>query len=204
MKSVLVVNSSLNGEAGNSNKAAKKYIEAQHAHQQVSVTEVDLNTYGLSHLTAEEMQAWNIPPSERTVTQQALASHSDTFIDQLMSSDEIVLAVPMYNFGIPSTLKAYFDRIARAGKTFAYTADGPNGLVTNTKATILAARGGKYLGTSADTQTSYIKNFLEFIGINDINFIYIEGLAMGGTSATDAWQNYHAKISELFPLGEAY
>ena len=204
MKSVLVVNSSLNGVDSNSNKAAKKYIQAQRAHQQVSVTEVDLNTYGLSHLSAEEMQAWGVEHSKRSITQQAMAKHSDVFIEQLMNADEIVLAVPMYNFGIPSTLKAYFDRIARAGKTFAYTADGPNGLVTNTKATILAARGGKYLGTPADTQTSYIKNFLEFIGINEINFLYIEGLAMGGTSAEDAWENYHAKINELFPVDDAY
>ncbi len=204
MKSVLVINSSLNGAAGNSNKAAKKYIKALNENKPANITELDLNDYGLPHLSAEEMQAWRTNASERSSSQEALANHSDHFIEQLFSSDEVVLAVPMYNFGIPSTLKAYFDRIARAGKTFEYTSKGPKGLVTGKKATILAARGGKYQGTPMDTQSDYIKNFLEFIGFEDINFIYIEGLAMGDTSASDAWKNFDANISELFTMVTDY
>ncbi|MEM0912046.1 MAG: NAD(P)H-dependent oxidoreductase [Pseudomonadota bacterium] len=200
MKSVLVINSSLNGNSGNSNKAAQKYVDAQWENEQISVTEVDLNSYGLAHLGAEEMQAWRTPDAERTPEQHALARHSDGFIEQLINADEIVLAVPMYNFGIPSTLKAYFDRIARAGKTFEYSAKGPRGLIKGKKATVLAARGGKYQGTPMDTQGPYIKNFLEFIGFTDINFIYIEGLAMGENSEKAAWEGFDLNLNELFPI----
>ena len=84
----------------------------------------------------------------------------------------------MYNFGIPSQLKSYFDNLARAGMTFKYTANGPVGLLTGKKAIVLATRGGFYFGTDKDTQTKYVKDFLEFIGIADVEFIYAEGLAI--------------------------
>jgi Acyl carrier protein phosphodiesterase len=98
----------------------------------------------------------------------------------------IVIGVPMYNFGIPSTLKAYFDHIARAGITFRYTANGPEGLLKGKRAVILAARGGIYSGTPRDTQTAYLRDFLAFVGITEVEFIYAEGLAMGGEQAERA------------------
>src|SRR6185295_20341696 len=84
-----------------------------------------------------------------------------------------------YNFSVPSTLKAYFDHVARAGVTFKFTDKGPVGLLTGKKAYVFAARGGVYLGTTADTQTTYIRQFLGFLGITDVEFVYAEGLAMG-------------------------
>jgi FMN-dependent NADH-azoreductase len=90
-----------------------------------------------------------------------------------------VLGLPMYNFGVPSTLKAYFDHIARAGRTFKYTEKGPVGLLTGKKAFVFATRGGLYAGTPLDTQTSYVRDFLRFLGISDVEFVYAEGLALG-------------------------
>ena len=88
----------------------------------------------------------------------------------------------MYNFGVPSQLKAWIDHIARAGETFRYTEKGPVGLLTGKKAYIFATRGGLYAGTAADTQTQYLRQLLEFVGIADIEFVYAEGLAISEAS----------------------
>ncbi|MGA3251183.1 MAG: NAD(P)H-dependent oxidoreductase, partial [Paraburkholderia sp.] len=94
-------------------------------------------------------------------------------------ADIVVIGAPMYNFGISSQLKTYFDFIARAGITFRYTANGPEGLVMGKKVFVVSARGGKYLGTPHDSQTPYLKSFLGFLGLTDVSFIYAEGLNMG-------------------------
>ena len=83
----------------------------------------------------------------------------------------------MYNFGVPSQLKAYFDHIARAGITFRYTPNGPEGLLTGKKAVVFATRGGAYAGTALDSQTNFVRDFLRFIGISDVEFVYAESLA---------------------------
>jgi FMN-dependent NADH-azoreductase len=109
----------------------------------------------------------------------------------------IVLGLPMYNFGIPSSLKAYFDHIARAGVTFRYTEKGPEGLIKGKKAYVFAARGGLYVGTPLDTQTTYVRDFLRFIGIEDVEFVYAEGLAMGDASKEKALLAANAAIAQI-------
>ena len=86
--------------------------------------------------------------------------------------------MPMYNFGVPSTFKAWIDRIARAGITFKYTETGPVGLLKDKKVIIVAARGGLYEGTDKDTQSKYLTDVLGFLGLTDVTFVYAEGLAM--------------------------
>ncbi len=108
-----------------------------------------------------------------------MSQHSDTLIEELRSHDVLVLAVPMYNFGIPSQLKSWFDRVMRAGTTFRYTEQGPEGLVKGKRAVILAARGGQYAGTELDSQTPHLKAMLGMIGIGDVSVVFAEGLAMG-------------------------
>ena len=103
----------------------------------------------------------------------------------------------MYNFGIPSTLKAYFDHVARAGQTFKYTAEGPVGLLTGKKAYVFAARGGYYAGTAADTQTQYVRDFLAFLGITDVEFVYAEGLAINGKLRDESLARARARVEEL-------
>lgn len=118
-------------------------------------------------------------------------------VAELRAADVLVLGVPMYNFGIPSTLKAYFDRLARAGVTFKYTETGPVGLLTGKKAYVLAARGGMYQGTPKDSQTAYLKDFLSFIGIDDVTFVYAEGLNMGEAGRDAALVAAHQQIAQL-------
>lgn len=197
MKSVLVIKSSLNGATGNASKLAKQYVDSLAATHTITLIERDLAAENLPHLTEQEMQAWMTPENERNEEQHALAVISDKIVAQVQAADEIVLAVPMYNFGIPRVLKAWFDRLARAGITFKYTEQGPQGLLGGKKVTVMAARGGQYVGTPLDTQTAYVKNFCGFLGMTDVNFVYAEGLAMGEEAAANAWKSANKKILEL-------
>ncbi|WP_462146936.1 FMN-dependent NADH-azoreductase [Pseudoalteromonas gelatinilytica] len=190
MKKVLVLNSSLNGEQGNSSKLSQQFVEQLANNQQISVTTRDLSDNAIAHLTQTEMAAWMTDANERNDEQKALAAISDDLIAELNDNDLIVIGMPMYNFGIPSTFKAWIDRIARAGITFKYTEQGPVGLITDKKVVVLAARGGMYQGTEMDTQTKYLKDVLGFVGMTDVNFIYAEGLAMpGAEQSLEAAQN---------------
>lgn len=175
---VLLINSSLNGEQGNSSKLANEFVAKLKQHTQINLLERDLAKEPLPHLSQTEMGAWMTPVNERTDEQSQLADMSDTLVAELQNSDTLVIGMPMYNFGIPSTFKAWIDRVARAGITFKYTEQGPVGLLEGKKAIIVAARGGMYQGTPKDTQTQYLKDVMAFIGITDVQFIYAEGLNM--------------------------
>ena len=192
MKKVLVLNSSLNGEQGNSTKLSQQFVEQLANNQQISVTTRDLSDNAIAHLTQTEMAAWMTDANERNDEQKALAEISDDLIAELNDNELIVIGMPMYNFGIPSTFKAWIDRIARAGITFKYTEQGPVGLVEGKKVVVLAARGGIYQGTDMDTQTKYLKDVLGFVGMTDVHFIYAEGLAM-----PDAEQSLEAAKNEI-------
>ncbi|MCO7249900.1 NAD(P)H-dependent oxidoreductase [Pseudoalteromonas sp. Ps84H-4] len=192
MKKVLVLNSSLNGEQGNSTKLSQQFVEQLANNQQISVTTRDLSDNAIAHLTQTEMAAWMTDANERNDEQKALAAISDDLIAELKDNELIVIGMPMYNFGIPSTFKAWIDRIARAGITFKYTEQGPVGLVEGKKVVVLAARGGIYQGTDMDTQTKYLKDVLGFVGMTDVHFIYAEGLAM-----PDAEQSLEAAKNEI-------
>ena len=142
----------------------------------------DLAVDPVPHLDAGRFAAFLAKPEERTGEQQAVVSYSDALIDELKRADIVVLGLPLYNFGVPSALKAYFDHIGRAGATFRYTEKGPVGMLTGKKVYVFAARGGFYAGTPNDTQTPYIRAFLSFIGMSDIEFVYAEGLAISEAS----------------------
>jgi FMN-dependent NADH-azoreductase len=132
------------------------------------------------HLTAERFQAFSTARDDRTPEQQEAVEYSDALIDELRSADTVVFAVPMYNFSVPSTLRAYFDHVARAGVTFRYTSAGPEGLLKGRRTYVFLTRGGVY-PEGADTQTPYLRQFLGFIGLAP-EFVYAEGLALGEES----------------------
>ena len=126
MKTVLVINASINSEQGNSFKATQLYLDALQAdNKELRIVSLDLEKENLPHLSAAEMQAWSMPYEEKSDEQKRISAFSDKYIELMQQADEIVFGVPMYNFGIPSVLKAFFDRVARAGITFTYTANGP-------------------------------------------------------------------------------
>ncbi|XQW84751.1 FMN-dependent NADH-azoreductase [Thalassotalea piscium] len=178
MKNILLINSSLNREKGNSTVLATELLSCLKIKSEVNTIERDLDKQMLPHLSKQEMAAWLTPLNERSKEQAELAALSETLIEELKNSDTIIIGMPMYNFGIPSTFKVWIDRIARAGVTFTYTEQGPVGLITGKKAIIVAARGGIYAGTAKDSQSQYLKDVLALIGITDVEFIYAEGLNM--------------------------
>ncbi len=187
MKTLLQIQTSMFAGGGQSSRLAQEFVaEWRKAHRGGRVIVRDIGAEPVPHLTAERFQSFLAAPEARTPEQHAVAGFSDALIDELRQADVIVLGLPMYNFGVPSTLKAYFDHIARAGQTFRYTEKGPQGLITGKKAYVFAARGGVYAGTPLDTQTSYVRDFLRFIGVDDVEFIYAEGLAMGDAAKAEA------------------
>ena len=197
MSTLLQINTSAR-IAGQANRLADDFVQAWHRqHPQDRIVLRDLTQQPVPHLDERTLNAFFTPPEQRDADLQAAVRLSDELIAELQAADVIVIGVPMYNFGIPSTLKAYFDHIARAGITFRYTANGPEGLLTGKRAIILAARGGIYSGTPKDTQSAYLRDFLAFVGITEVEFIYAEGLAMGEKTAQHAQQQAAASIAEL-------
>jgi FMN-dependent NADH-azoreductase len=180
VKNLLQINASINNGNGQSSQLAAQFVAAFHRHHpatKIVVRDVAA-TEPVPHLDGERFGAFISKPDQRSAAQQAVVAYSDALIQELHQADVIVIGLPMYNFGVPSQLKAYFDHIARAGVTFKYTDKGPVGLLTGKRAYVFAARGGVYAGTPLDTQTGYVRDFLRFIGITEVNFVYAEGLAM--------------------------
>jgi len=180
---VLQLNASIFSVDGQSSRLAAEFVARVRAQSPGTRLVVrDLAREPVPHLSAERFQAFLARPESRSAEQHAVVSYSDALIEELERADTIVLGLPMYNFGIPSALKAYFDHVARAGMTFRYTEQGSVGLLTGKKAYVFAARGGRYAGTPRDTQTIYIREMLGFLGIADVEFVYAEGLAISEAS----------------------
>src|SRR5580692_7297224 len=183
MTTLLQIHSSINNGNGQSSRLADHFVAAfRERNPHARFVKRDLVADPVPHLTGERFGAFIAKPKELSAAQRAVVAYSDELIAELKAADVIVLGLPMYNFGVPSQLKAYFDHIARAGETFRYTASGPVGLLQGKKAYVFAARGGLYAGTALDTQTSYVRDFLHFVGIEDIEFVYAEGLAISPES----------------------
>lgn len=144
MKTILQINTSLFLEQGHSSQLANRFVEdwrAQHPADRVILR--DLAQDPVPHLTTERFQAFLAPADARTAAQQAVVAYSDALIDELRQAEVIVLGLPMYNFGVPSMLKAYFDHVARSGITFRYTENGPVGLLGDKTLYVLATCGGR-------------------------------------------------------------
>ncbi len=179
-RTLLQINTSLFAGNGQSSQLAERFVADYVAAHPGTVRVLrDVASDPIPHLDGARFSAFLTPAESRDVAQNAVIAQSDALIAELKSADVIVLGLPMYNFGVPSQLKSYFDHIARAGETFRYTANGPVGLVTGKKVYVLATRGGLYEGTVLDSQTTYVRDFLRFIGLDDVEFVYAEGLAIG-------------------------
>ena len=149
-------------------------------------------------------EAWvgaNFTPAEqRSDAQQQRLAFSDELIDEIKRADAIVLTTPMYNFGIPATLKAWIDLICRAGVTFQYTADGPVGLIKGKRVDIVITTGGVPLQSPADFASDYLKQVFRFIGIEDINIIAADQM---NVDADASYQNATAQIEQIYAVKSA-
>src|SRR6202035_3042077 len=199
MTTLLQINASINNGNGESSRLANQLVAAFHKRQpKATIVVRDVAAAEpVPHLNAERFGAFITKPEQRSAAQQAVVAYSDALIDELRQADVIVLGLPMYNFGVPSQLKAYFDHVARAGETFKYTDKGPVGLLTGKKVYVFAARGGIHAGTPLDTQTSYVRDFLRFLGMTDVEFVYAEGLAISPQSKQTGLPKAVAEIARL-------
>lgn len=195
MSKVLVLKSSIMAEHSQSNRMADFLIE-QHQEKGDSVTVRDLVTNPIPMLDSETVGALR-PAGELSERQREAATLSDQLIAELNDHDVIVFTAPMYNYSIPVQLKTYIDMVLRAGVTFRYTENGPEGLVKGKKAVVLTSRGGIHKGLPSDLITPYMQTILNFIGITDIQYIYAEALAFGPEAVAQAQHAAQEAIAEL-------
>jgi FMN-dependent NADH-azoreductase len=162
----------------------------------------DLTAEPLPFLTEAWINASYTPEAQRTDEQRALLAKSDELIEELFVADEIVIGSPMWNFGAPASMKAYIDLIARAGKTFRYTATGPEGLLKGKRVMVITARGGTYAKNTPtanwDYQEPYLRQVFQFLGISDVTFVNAEFQGRGGELAAKGEALAEAEIEAYF------
>lgn len=184
MRKILVVQSSARQEGSLTREYTAQLVNQIQATNPGSwVVTRDLGAEPVPHLDGSLLGGWMKPAEEQSDAEKAAAARSDVLIDELLASDIVVIGSSMYNFGITSTLKSWFDHVLRAGRTFKYTENGPVGLAGERQVYVVTARGGRYSGTPLDFQEPYVRQLLGFIGIKDVEFINVEGQALGEDEA---------------------
>ena len=185
---ILVVSSSANGDASVSGGLAARFVDSvREANPAARITLRDVGARPLPHLTNETVAAIKGEPA--TPAELEARALSDALVAELQQADVILIASPMYNFGISSTLKSWFDHVARAGVTFRYTESGPEGLLKGKRTVVILSRAGFYSGGPGavmDGQEPYLRAMLGFIGLDDITWIRAEKLAFGPEAAAKA------------------
>lgn len=177
MSNILYITASIRSETQSvSRQIGQGIVDALVSQTGASVTTRDLADNDIPYLTAERFAANLAPADQRTPEQAELAQIADTLIAELQAADTIVIASPVYNFAPPATLKSWADLVARAGTTFAYTANGPEGRLTGKKAYLAIASGGTQVGSEIDFMTRWLTFFLGFLGISDVDIIAADGI----------------------------
>lgn len=200
MATVLVLNSSASGSSSVSRQLVQSTVD--HLRRQnpgLHVVERDLDATPVPHLNAETTAAVRAGINETPAQREALAL-STALVEELKAADTIVIGAPMYNFGIPSTLKSWFDYVLRAGVTFSYSEAGPEGLLKGKRAIVVESRGGLYSSGPAqvmDSQEPHLRTMLGFVGITDVTFVRAEKLAFGPEAREEAIRNANAELAAV-------
>jgi len=195
---ILQVNASARREGSFSTRVADELVAALRDSEPAAGLVVrDLARTPHPVLDEAGLQALFTPAEQRTPEQAARVALDDALIAELQAADVVVLGVPMYNFGVPAGLKNWIDAVARARVTFRYTEQGAEGLLKGKRVYLVLARGGRYRDTPLDTQLPYLKSVLGFLGMHDIEPIYVEGLSMGPDAERAALDAARGRIAEL-------
>ncbi|MBP5060261.1 FMN-dependent NADH-azoreductase [Pseudomonas chlororaphis] len=198
MSRVLIIESSARQQDSVSRQLTQTFIKQwQAAHPADQITLRDLAVTPVPHLDSNLLGGWMKPAEQRNEIEEASLQRSNELTNELLAADVLVMAAPMYNFAIPSTLKAWLDHVLRAGVTFKYTETGPQGLLNGKRAYVLTARGGIYAGSTADHQEPYLRQVMGFIGIHDVEFIHAEGMNLGGDFQEKGLNQANAKLAQV-------
>ncbi|AMK77658.1 MULTISPECIES: FMN-dependent NADH-azoreductase [Methylomonas] len=195
---ILQINSSIRAENAYSSRLADSLVAGlrqQAPAVQLAVRDLAKTPHPL--LDEAALIALSTPAEQRNPAQAQRVALDDALIAEIQQADVVVLTAPMYNFGIPAQLKAWIDAIARARVTFQYTENGVEGLLKNKQVFVIQTAGGKHSGTETDSQSTYLRTVLGFLGMTDVTFIYAEGLAMGGDAEQLALQAAASQIAAL-------
>ncbi len=206
MTNVLIIDSAATGEASVSRRLTRELEAILRGRGPVRIVHRDVGSNPVPHLTAETTPAIRGAEAETDAARDALAL-SDELIAELKAADLVVIGAPMYNFGIPSTLKAWFDHVLRAGITFRYSEAGPEGLLKGKRTIVIESRAGLYSsGPSApmDSQEPHLRTLLGFMGLDDATFVRVEKLAFGpeqaAASIAEAIDEIRSVAAEELPL----
>lgn len=199
MSNLLVINSSANTGASVSRILIEEAVnQILKAAPGTKVVRRDLGADPVPHLTTANLAGVRGVPA--TPEEHATRAFSDELVTELRAADTVVIAAPMYNFSVPTSLRSWFDFVLRAGETFRYTEAGPEGLLAGKKVIILTSRGGLYSegpGAAADFQEPYLRFLLGFIGITDVTFIHAEKVGFGPEAREAAITGAKAEIAKV-------
>jgi len=203
MKLLHIDSSPLNG-ASVSRKLTAAIVDAwRKADPTIDVVHCDLAAAAPDHLTGDLLEVVKLGKRDGlTERQKQELELTDALVDEFLAADTVVIGAPMYNFSVPTQLKAWIDRIAQAGRTFRYTEKGPVGLAGGKKVVIASSRGGRYAGTAVenalDHQEAYLRAVLGFLGVTDVTIVRAEGTAMGPEAQAKAFETAQEHIESLF------
>ena len=179
MTNILRVESSIKGEASVSRKLTDRIVaRLTAADPDATVTLRDLST-GVPHIDGDWIGAVYTPAEARSPEQADRATYSDTLLAEIRAADTLVIALPVYNFGVPAPLKGWIDHLARKGETFQYTEAGPEGLLKGKRAIVALSSDGTKIGSEIDFASGYIRHMLGFFGITDVDFIAADQMVFG-------------------------
>ena len=185
MSNVLVLKSSILGANSQTNQLSDYFINKL---TKANIVQRDLSANPLPHFDSTATTALRGQPT---------TDEENALVSEIKNADVIVINAPMYNFSVPTQLKSYFDFIARPRVTFQYTEKGPEGLLTGKKAVVLAAFGGFHQNQPTDLVTAYVKTILGFIGITDVQFVYVEGIGFGPEAVVKAQNQAKVEIDKI-------
>jgi len=197
MNNILYITASIRSDTDSVSRGlGQRLVDGLAARTGATVTTRDLAANDLPFMTADRFGANLTPAAERTPEQAELAAIADTLIAELQAADTVVIAAPVYNFGPPSTLKAWADLVARVGTTFRYTASGPEGLLTGKTAYLAIASGGTPVGSDGDFMSRWLTVFLGFLGITNVSIVAADGImGEGGEQKIAAAQDAAEKLA---------
>lgn len=199
------IDSSILGDASASRQLSREVVNAWRAAQpDLQVSYRDLAGDALAQFSGFTLGANGTPAELRDAAQAHEAALSESVLNEFLAADAIVIGAPMYNFAIPSQLKAWIDRVTVAGKTFKYGANGPEGLAGGKRVIIVSTAGGNHVGQpSAAAHEDYLKFVLGFVGISNVQVVHAHGLSMGPEAREAAFTQARQQIDVLFETASA-